>query len=129
MPTIEISVDGEPVRADFHIESDRLRMTELAFLEQQLGLVRFGETLTMQHGMLEYSRMVIYAQLVGPYGPVDELEYDDFDPSWNDLGGELVADDIEAPAEAVVLPMTLPDGTEVDGVSEVDPTRRAAGNE
>ena len=128
MPTIEITVDGEPVKAEFHIESDRLRMTELAFLERQLGMDRFSETLTMEHGWLEYCRMIIFGQLVGPYGPIDELEYDDFDPAWSDLGGELVPDVPEPAPEAVPLTMVMDDGTEVEGASEVDPTRRKAVN-
>lgn len=128
---ITVEVDGEPVEHEFHIEMDRLTFRELALLEARMGLDRFRETMTFDHGQQEYQRMLLYAQLVGPYGPLpDDLEFDAFDPSWGDLSDMPIDDDEEDEPDTVVeLLMVLPDDTEIEGASDaVDPTQRTAIN-
>jgi len=119
--TIEID-DREPVEVEVHNQASRLRMRELALLEKLLGLDAVDDRLAQRSGFVELQRMVMYAQLVGPYGPLEpeDLPFDEFDPEWGDVNWP--EPEPEQP-EAVVVPMVLPDGTEVEGTT-ADPTMR-----
>ena len=120
---ITITVDGDTTTEDIDIDINGLKLSEAVAVERLIGDVKWsrlmaGDVLVCVSPST--IQALIYAKIKTRF---PGLGIDDFDFGLNDMGES--ADDDEGP---VVLPMTLPDGSEVEGASEhVDPTRAASG--
>lgn len=118
---VTIEVDGETHTREVTLNVARLSMQQRCVLEETLGgdvfdrlFIDLDERLMRRPTTL---RGILYCQLVGEF---PSLTVDDIDA---DLTPEPVDD---TGAEVVDMPMTLADGTEVEG-SSGDPTQAASG--
>ena len=120
---IDVTVDGETTKHDIDVDIDGLKLSEAVTVERIVGETKWARMMAGNMVVLaspSTMQALIFAKLKSRY---PGLSIDDFDFDLMAVGEPEAVDD-----SPVVLPMTLPDGTEIDGASEhVDPTRAATG--
>jgi hypothetical protein len=115
---IDLTIDGETHTENVDLDVSGLSMRQAVKLEKVLGKDQCGRLLSGDESVSRLPstiQAIVYVHLSAKF---PTLGIDDFDFDLRSFGD---TDD-----EPVVLPMSLPDGSEVDGASaHVDPTQAA----
>lgn len=120
-----VRVNGEPSDVEVHLDVDRLTMQQAVRLEQVIGADRCSKLLMGNRQVATLPsvlRGLIFVQLQDQFSDID---VEGFDLTLDEIAEDDAAVDLEA--DDVAIPMSLPDGTTIDGaVEHVDPTRLPA---